>query len=88
LGDDEIDQIIDQYYQDHKVTFLRDTMIRALEDSRIIKLGYNGLYSFKYKYIYYYFVARYFADNLNVSSQQDIVREQIKELSAKLYVED
>ena len=45
----------------------------------------GGSYSFKYKYVYCYFVARYFRD---YSSSDPIARETLRNLVDRIYVED
>ncbi|WP_024612955.1 metallophosphoesterase [Pseudoalteromonas sp. TB64] len=40
----------------------------------------NELYSFKYPYIYYFFIAKYLADSLNESPTQLIIKELIESL--------
>jgi hypothetical protein len=49
-----------------------------------ILLNIQDTYRFKYKYIYYYFVARYLANNIN----EPLIREKISYMSSKLYIEE
>ncbi len=45
----------------------------------------DGQYSFKYKFMYYYFVASYLRDNLTRTQE---IKEDISQLSEALYVEE
>lgn len=77
-------QIIHEEYEArHALRRAFDTMIENLVDQQILALR-DGRYRFKYKYLYYFFVASYIRDHI---SHPD-VRTQIKSMSRRLYVEE
>ena len=64
----------DQYCKLYKINPSQSTMIEELLDSDII-VHVDDCYQFKYAYTYYYFVARYYRDNLHEKHVQDKIRE-------------
>lgn len=87
LSNTDLDSVTNEYQVQHRMRFSRDGMLGILEESRILQRE-DDEYRFYYKYIYYYFAAKYFADNLHSSSQQVQLREQIAEMTRKVHVED
>lgn len=62
-----------------------ESMVKDLLDSRLIYFNSAaGLYGFKYRYVYYYFTAKYISDNITDSE----VRGTIKLIVRKLYVDE
>ena len=66
------------------VNQLSETLVRA----RILTLTTGGAYRFTYPYIYYYFVARYFSDNLSNPGSVDDLRQRIRDMAKNLHVEE
>lgn len=60
-----------------------DRMIEALTSSRLLVVR-NGCVGFRYPFVYYYFLARNFADNLGTLH----VREEVAKLTQRLFNED
>lgn len=56
-----------------------DTLIKNLSNAFILE-QHNLVYKFKYKYIYYFFVARYFSNNISGEDIKKIVIEMCKRL--------
>ena len=84
LSRETIDQISREYFSEFRISFSVEEMLSELMETHILtKMG--GNYAFKYKYIYCYFVARYFRDSVARSRE---AREEIKRMSSRLHVED
>ena len=60
----DFDSILDTYRKKHKVTPNRDEMLRVLQEGRIFVWDETGSGRFQYKYIYYYFAAKYLSENV------------------------
>lgn len=60
----EVRRIAEEYSTSHLVTLDIDSMLGDLEDTRVL-VGVDGNYSFAYRHLFYYFVARYYKDNLD-----------------------
>ncbi len=88
LSQSELDEVIKEYQQEYSMSFRSDVLLEVLSQSRIFKQEANGSYRFQYKYIYYYFVAKYIATNLYTSQHEATLRAQIQEMTSRLYVED
>lgn len=58
-------------------------LMRNLIEARILEER-SGMCKFKYKYVYFFFVAKYLADNIH----REEIREIISEMCKRLYVED
>ena len=84
LSREAIDQISEEYFSRFRISFSVEKMLSELEGTNILT-NMGGNYAFKYKYIYCYFVARYFRDSVANSSE---VRTEIKRMSSRLHVED
>lgn len=55
---------LDEYEKRIALPFEKDIFVQKLEDSRLMIKSTLGNYRFDYKYIYYYFLAKYFADTM------------------------
>lgn len=88
LDSAELEDITDKYCEDYAISFSRETMREILENSHVLCKHVDGTYRFKYKYAYYYFVAKYIADNLRTTSHAEDLLELISRLARTLYVED
>jgi predicted MPP superfamily phosphohydrolase/energy-coupling factor transporter ATP-binding protein EcfA2 len=71
---------ISPYFKD-MINF--DILISNLEKNNIIASDCNG-YTFKYKYIYYFFISKYLADNISLEK----IRKEIDNLIDKIYQEE
>lgn len=84
----ELDQVAREYQTQYKMPFRSDVMMRVLEEARMIKRTSDDKYRFMYKYIYYYFVAKYIAENLHTTTRETDLRQKIKSMTDKIHVED
>jgi hypothetical protein len=87
LTESEFNQITQEYQQQYKMPFSIDTMMKILGNARMIRKDVENNYYFTYKYIYYYFTAKYMSENLYTSSHESRLRDQAKEMISKVYVE-
>jgi hypothetical protein len=72
-----------KYEEKYGIRLPVDRLFETLHTSAILAGG-GQEFRFKYPYYYYYFVARYLRDNI----QTQKIKDQIKELLAKLHKED
>lgn len=84
LSREAIDEISMSYFSKFRISFSVDKMLSELEQTDILTV-IGGNYAFKYKYIYCYFIARYFRDSVSTSSD---ARAEIRRISSRLHVED
>ena len=84
LSREDIDQISSDYFSEFRIKFSVAGMLLELERAQILAT-IGGNYVFKYKYVYCYFVARYFRDNVSNSSE---LRAELRRISSRLHVED
>lgn len=82
LTEREIEDFNKWFSSEYKITLDYQTIFSSL-DSFIFEKR-NQMYRIKYKYIYYYFVAQYLANNIN----ENAVVEIIKKLCKELYIEE
>lgn len=68
-----------EYYLYHDFVFITQQFC----DVSILEVV-NGTYRFKYKYIYYYFVARHLANNIT----EEKIRNKVQTMCRKLYIEE
>lgn len=76
---------LDIFLKDHERKYILDDsdIIKKLLNSRTLVIK-NGVYSFQYVYIYYYFAAKYIADNFSLEA----VKEQYKYLISTIHKKD
>lgn len=87
LGPSALGQIHRSYYQQYKINLDLEEMTEQLVRAQILSRA-NGSVRFKYKYIYCYFVAKYFQDNIaNLEGEGDL-RNQLRDIADKVYLED
>lgn len=82
LTEGELRKIYKQYCIDYKIQFSFDMLVDDLAGSGVLKLV-EGHYVFKYRYMLYYFIARYMRDNI----VEDKIKDQIVESINHLYRE-
>lgn len=87
LSNQEVKEVYQDYVRLYNVSFNTVDMIRELEEARILHL-IDGNYRFKYKYIYYYFVARYLKENLANPDEADRLQAQLLDMADRVHVGD
>lgn len=81
---DELRQIHVDYERAYDLPIPFERILSDLGRAGILEEVAEGYYGFKYKYIYYYFVANYLKEGIS----EDDVRAQISSMSAAIYVEE
>ncbi|HEX8289657.1 MAG TPA: metallophosphoesterase [Pyrinomonadaceae bacterium] len=88
LEESEVDTVITEYHQSHAFKLKNDQITKLLIDAKILYIDNYGRFRFKYKMGFYYFVAKYLANNLNSPSKEESVRSNLIKMANNLYVED
>ena len=83
LPEEHVRQWHEAHCSDYKLPLDFGELFHELEEAGIID-SRRGDYRFRYKYLYYFFVARYFRDNINKPE----IQESISRLSRRLYHEE
>lgn len=77
----------EKFYKDYSIKYTvtedLEKVTRALLNAKIIKID-NGFLTFSYRYVYYYFVAKYFGTNIT----DPFYRDQISKMCKRLYREE
>jgi predicted MPP superfamily phosphohydrolase len=77
------------HWDAYRLTHASDKFLQEMVASRII-VDYGGRIGFRYKYLYYYFLARYIRDNLTeaavVAAVDECVRDLHKEEAANVII--
>ena len=84
ITDDQFKDIHREFLDKYVIDRSFEKMKSQLKEQHII-VEHSGIYSFKYKFMYYYFVASYLRDNL---SRAEEVKQDISILSDALYIEE
>lgn len=79
---------LDEYEERIALPFKKDIFIKKLEESRLIIKSTLGNYRFDYKYIYYYFLAKYFAESMpdSLSEIEELCRNIHKDENAYIVI--
>jgi hypothetical protein len=88
LSEAELNDVIDKYRKERGVNFPAAAMRAILLNSGTMRQEASGLYKFKHKYIYYYFLAKQFALDLRNEIREGETRALVSEMASKLYVEE
>ena len=81
----EIEKIHNQYSTEYHKNF--STVYDKLVYAKLIREN-NDLYSFGHNYIYYFYVAKYFSDNMEKRNKSNEIKDQIDKLIKRLYVSE
>jgi len=77
---DDFIKFHNQYCEDYKIDISPKIIIETLVDSKLLKLDIDTI-SVSYKYVYFFFVARYLANNIS----QDDIKSKIKLLCQRVH---
>jgi predicted MPP superfamily phosphohydrolase len=82
ISRDSFFKFLDNHKEDYRISKLNnDSALDILLKSRILKKDSDNNISIAYKYLYYYFVAKYLADNLD----EDEIRRDIDLMADRVY---
>ena len=84
LSPDTVEEVSEDYFSKYRIRFSQKEMLADLERVDILA-NVNGCWIFKYKYIYCYFVARYFRDCAPTDPQ---AKKELSSMVSRLHVED
>jgi GTPase SAR1 family protein len=82
LSPDDFTAFIRSYLQKYVLPIKQEILLRKL--GPIISADSFNNYSFRYLYLYYFFVAKYFADHL----EDDAIKEEIARITGNLHVDE
>ena len=88
LSEAELNDVIDNYRTERDVNVPTSAMRAILLNSSTMRKEASGVYTFKHKYIYYYFLAKHLALSLHNQTREDDTRVLVSEMASKLYVEE
>jgi hypothetical protein len=87
ISTQEMKQVYDEYNRLYSVHFNQSDMLRDLAEARILTC-IDGNNRFKHKYVYYYFVARYFKENLANPDESNKLRSQLSGMADTVHYEE
>lgn len=88
IGDTDIRDFTHAYNKMFSMSFSIERMVRVLEQAEVLWRDEEGLYRFKYRFVYFYFVAKYFHLNMYREAEKRKLRRQINEMARRIYVDD
>lgn len=86
MNNSDFDLFLENYEENISLPFKKDIFIRKLENSRLLIRTTLGTYKFDYKYIYYYFVAKYLTDNNDISLIESLCKNIHKDENAYIVI--
>jgi hypothetical protein len=78
ISGSEFDDFIEKYLDQYNLPVKQETLLEKLMATRLVAFDSFGNYSFGYKYLYYFFVAKYLAEN--ISEQEETITKIIANL--------
>lgn len=85
LSGSDVEEFNQRYCEKYAISISSASIMTDLVKSQIL-VESDGVYEFKYKYLYYYFVARYIHNNMQ--REEDAMRAHIEEMSKAVFRED
>jgi len=64
ISQKEFDEFLERYLSEFNFPVKKDELLKNLTNTQIINIDSFNNYSFNYQYLYYFFVAKYFAENI------------------------
>lgn len=83
LSEPQMQEVHQKYCEDFTMSIRFDQIEKALQEADLIACG-GGLYSFKYKYCYYYFAAKHLMGRLSTVEG----KEQLRRLAENVHKEE
>jgi len=80
LDDNDLTRITKFYNQEYSMN-ITDDIIKSLVEVGILAITSNKDHVFKYKYIFYYFAAKYLADNIDLPE----IKDKLSDMCGKLH---
>jgi hypothetical protein len=87
LTEAEISDICEEYSDTYEIPISVQNLISDLDDAGILASS-DGNLRFRYRYIYYYFVARYFQENLRSAHEHSVLGSELNALADRAANED
>jgi hypothetical protein len=87
VSEDEISALCDDYFNTYEIQVPVPSLIRDLGAAGIMTAS-DGSMRFRYKYLYYYFVARYFQENLRSIHERPALTAQLNAMADRAANED
>jgi hypothetical protein len=82
-----VDKISQEYFDEIGVPLNVSDLLERLEVSQVL-LKLHGSYSFRYKYVYCYFVARFFQEALRDTAISGEIKKQLYTMADQVYYEE
>ena len=80
---DDLKNITNSFFKKKFLNYNSDDFIQKIISARLIVQENDSEYKFTYKYIYYFFVAKYLSDNMEDSSTQKYIVDIIENLGQR-----
>lgn len=88
INEKELNQFTIEYCEKYSMSLSQAALVDVLIKTEILLPTDEGLYCFKHKFIYYYFVAKYIATYLHTNAEEEELRKLISSMIHRVYVED
>ena len=82
ISKNEFNHFIEKYLGHYNLPVKQETLLERLMATRLVAFDSFGNYSFGYKYLYYFFVAKYLAENITEQ------KETINKIIANLHTDE
>lgn len=87
LSREDVEKISEEYFSEYSIPLNLSDLLLRLEIAQVVSRA-SGNYSFRYKYVYYYFVARYFQEALRDTSKSAEAKTRLYAMADRVYYEE
>lgn len=79
ISREQFESFHDFHYSQYRTKMSMDETLKLLSDASLLEQNDNSI-SFKYRYVYYFFIGKYLADNLQNVEIQEILKKMARKL--------
>jgi DNA repair exonuclease SbcCD nuclease subunit len=87
LSRHDIEEVKRGYFDEYSIRIDIEDLLGALETAQVIYRS-NGELHFRYKYIYYYFVARFFNEGLRNEADRAALQNKLRVMADQIYYQE
>jgi predicted MPP superfamily phosphohydrolase len=83
----DMQQVVDEYHREYDIRQNAEQLLAELETANLIAET-DGNFEFRYKYAYYYFVARYIRDAMRVDERKADFQKKLQDMADHVYYDE
>jgi hypothetical protein len=83
----DMQQVVEEYRREYDIRLNAELLLEEFESANLIT-GTDGNFEFRYKYAYYYFVARYIRDAMRIEERKTEFQKRLQDMADHVYYDE